>query len=435
MEQNERERGVLQYIDDHRDELFGMLLRLLAVPSENRRAQGDELACAEAVRGMYLELGLETELYFPDDYVRDHPEFLPGRGTDKRPNVRGVLRGSEGARSVMLAAHTDTMPVGDPSAWTRNPLGEVAGGRIYGRGSGDDKCGIAAGAFLLRAFRRLGIRLKQNVVLSAYCDEEYGGGNGSIASCVKYPCDMYINLDGGNGGREVWTCAVGGQVLRIEVHARAPKDTAAPVLEGLWAAKREVERFGRRRDAELNAHPFYAEFRKANTITRILSFRCGSEGVDLSRGFLDFVFYTVSERAAIEAELKQMEDSLRAELGGMGLDVSFYPRSRCFDYIRADENDPSIRLLLQCASEVEGREVVAAGACLSDYFLYYKFGSPVSVTWGVFRDFALPGGAHQPDEYVEADALLNHAKALALFLLRWCGVEEGSRTETCENKL
>jgi len=423
---NERERRALAYIDDHSDELFGDLLRLLAARSENFISDGNEMACAELVRDMYEELGLETELYYPDDCIRGVPDYLPGRGTDHRPNVGGVLRGSDGARGIMLAAHTDTMPVGDESEWTVNPLGERKDGRIYGRGAGDNKCGVAVGAFLVRALRKLGIRLRQNVVLSAYCDEEYGGGNGSIASCVKYPCDMYINLDGGNGGREIWTCGVGGQAFRIEVAARSVQDTAVPVLEGLWVAKRRVQEFGRRRDAEVCAHPLYGEFCKNNTITRIHAFRCGDRGVGLSSGRLDFVFYTVSERRAIEAELKAVEEGLRAELDRMNLDLAaFAPTSRYFDYVRADESDPSIRLLLECASEVEGHPVVPAGACLTDYFLYYKHGSPLSVTYGIFRDFSLPGGAHQPDEYVEEHALVNHAKALALFLLRWSGCDGG----------
>ena len=47
-------------------------------------------------------------------------------------------------------------------------------------------------AYALKAIIKCGLKLKQGVILSAYCDEEYGGGNGSITSCVKYPCDVYI---------------------------------------------------------------------------------------------------------------------------------------------------------------------------------------------------------------------------------------------------
>ena len=90
----------------------------------------------------------------------------------------------------MLAAHTDTMPAGDPSAWSRPPFeGVVENGRIYGLGACDDKFGIAGGWWALKVLDLLGIRLDRTVVLTAYCDEEFGGGNGALAACLKYPCD------------------------------------------------------------------------------------------------------------------------------------------------------------------------------------------------------------------------------------------------------
>ena len=113
---------------------------------------------------------------------------------------------------------------------------------------------------------------------------------------------------------------------------------------------------------------------------------------------------------------------IRRRLDPMGLDFGgFEPGSRYFDYIAADEDDPSIRLLRDCAEEANGRPVRFAGACLSDYFLYYKYGSPRSVTCGIFREFGLPGGAHRPDEYISCEQFVNLTKALALFILRWCG--------------
>ncbi|NLG38172.1 MAG: M20 family metallopeptidase, partial [Clostridiales bacterium] len=346
-----------------------------------------------------------------------------GRGTDKRPNVGGVYYGTEGKRSVMLAAHLDTMPIGDLSAWTVDPLGgEVRDGKLYGRGSGDNKFGIASGIFLLRALKVLNIQLKQNVVLSAYCDEEYGGGNGSIASCVKYPCDMYINLDGGNSVREIWTCSIGGQVLEAKVAAREPQDSAASVIDGLQVFKGHLEQFGKRRRDELQTHRFYRDSDMQRSALRILSCRCGDAGTNLGRGQMEFVFYTVSERQAIEVELEQMAEAARQDLNAMGLDLApLVPRSRYFDYICADESEPSIQLLLDCASEIAGKPILPAGACLSDYFLYYKHGSPVSVTYGVLRDFKLPGGAHQPDEFIDCNEFVRHTQSLALFLLRWCG--------------
>ncbi|NLD52657.1 MAG: M20 family metallopeptidase [Clostridiales bacterium] len=419
------EERLMAYIDQHKQRMFGMLQQLVAIESVNHVSSGGEANCAPLIEGWYRDLGLETEVYYPDDVMGDHPAHLAGRGTDTRPNVGGLYRGAEGKRCVMLAAHTDTMPIGDRADWRHDPLGgAIVDGKLYGRGSGDNKFGIATGVFLLQALRDLGLRLKQNVALSAYCDEEYGGGNGAIAACVKYPCDMYINLDGGNSDREVWTCAVGGQVLASKLTAREPQDSASLIIDGLTLLRAEVEEFGKRRRAELHAHPLYEGSDMERSAMRILLMQGGDGGTNSSRGELTFVFYTVSEKQQIMDELQQIKDRLGPQLDALGIDWDpFIPQSRYFDYIRADESDPSIRLLIQCASEAEGKPIKSAGSCLSDYFLFYKYGSPLSVSYGILRDFKLEGGAHQPDEFVYLRDFVNHAKAMGLFLLRWCGLE------------
>ena len=62
---------------------------------------------------------------------------------DEYGNVIGVLAFGEGP-TVLLDCHLDTVPVVDPSAWTRNPAGEVLDGRVYGRGTVDMKGPMAA---------------------------------------------------------------------------------------------------------------------------------------------------------------------------------------------------------------------------------------------------------------------------------------------------
>ena len=54
--------------------------------------------------------------------------------------------GARGAnRSFGFNGHTDVVPVGDASAWTRDPFGaEVVDGWMYGRGATDMKSGVAA---------------------------------------------------------------------------------------------------------------------------------------------------------------------------------------------------------------------------------------------------------------------------------------------------
>lgn len=93
-------------------------------------------------------------------------------GTQGAPAVVARREAPAGAPSVVLYAHHDVQPVGDPALWNTPPFEATQrGDRLFGRGAADDKAGILVH---LTALRLLGDDLGVGAVLFIEGEEEAG---------------------------------------------------------------------------------------------------------------------------------------------------------------------------------------------------------------------------------------------------------------------
>jgi succinyl-diaminopimelate desuccinylase len=84
--------------------------------------------------------------------------------------------------NLLFAGHTDVVPAGNESSWSHPPFaGELAGGKLYGRGAVDMKGGIACfAAAALDYLGATGGALKGSISLLITGDEESVAVNGTV---------------------------------------------------------------------------------------------------------------------------------------------------------------------------------------------------------------------------------------------------------------
>ena len=64
---------------------------------------------------------------------------------DKWGNIIGTIHGTSPGPTLLFDGHTDVVPIRMPDLWDYDPYGgEIADGKIWGRGTADMKGGLAA---------------------------------------------------------------------------------------------------------------------------------------------------------------------------------------------------------------------------------------------------------------------------------------------------
>ena len=112
------------------DKYIEILEQLVEIPSISSLDAYKEnvVESASFVKGLFENLGLEASVVSVDN---------------GQPAVLAKTEVDPGRKTVLLYAHHDVQPVGDEEAWNTDPFNpEIINGRLYGRGSGDDKAGV-----------------------------------------------------------------------------------------------------------------------------------------------------------------------------------------------------------------------------------------------------------------------------------------------------
>lgn len=158
-------------IDARREDLIALTQDLIRMPTINPPGDNYLEICEYLARRLRGQ-GFEIEM------IRAHGAIAD---SDKYPRWNVVARreGKYPGECVHFNSHVDVVEVG--RGWTFDPFGgELADGKIYGRGSCDMKGGLAASIIAVEAFLEVYPNFAGAIEISGTADEE-SGGHGGVA--------------------------------------------------------------------------------------------------------------------------------------------------------------------------------------------------------------------------------------------------------------
>jgi succinyl-diaminopimelate desuccinylase len=409
--------NLFKAIDGRRDELVELTRALIRFPTVNPPGEAYR-PCAEFIGERLRARG------FAVDYV--HAAGTPG-DSERYPRINVIARSSGKAPGpcVHFNSHIDVVQTG--GGWTLDPFAAVVkDGRVYGRGACDMKGGLAASIIAVEALLESAATLPGTLEISGTVDEESGGYGG-----VHYLAERGwfspprvdhviipepLNVDRVCiGHRGVWWA-------EIETHGRMAHGSM-PFL-GDCAVRHMhavVERFERdlypklaARRTDMPVVPSGARHSTLN-INSIHGGQAETSGYpaplvpDSCRMVIDRRLLIEESIDGVKGEVRELLEQLADERAGFSYSIRDIFEVRP---TMADRNGPVARSTAAAIRRVIGRapEFICSPGTYDQKHIDRV---------GKLRDCIAYGPgildlAHQPDEYVVIEDMVNSAKVMAL---------------------
>ena len=419
------EASTLVCVDELAEEMVEFLRQLVRIPTIN--PPGENYAdCANLIGTKLKEFGYETEFVTAEGLPECSAKF-------PRVNVIGRMRGQQSKPTLHFNGHLDVVPPG--AGWTVDPFAAVVrDGRIYGRGVTDQKAGIAASIFAIEAIRRAGLKLAGSVEQSATVDEESGGFAGvaylAERGYFRHEAIDYVVITEPLDYDRI--CLGHRGVYWFEVLTRGRIAHGSMPFLGASAIDR-MARFIAKVDRELKPKlhsrrtrmPVEPEGARSATIN--VNSISGGQPIDalqtpcvadLCRAIFDRRFLLEEGFGEVRGEIVELLERLKID------DEDFRYEMKDLMVVHPTMTAPESELVTTMASAVlssVGKQppLIASPGTYDQKHIVRTGNLKDCIAYG-------PGIldlAHQPDEYVGIQELVDSAKVMALASLRLMGVQ------------
>ena len=404
-----------RHVSAVRDEYVTFFQNLLRIPTPRMQEHDAMHFVADAIRAA----AWDVEVFAGRGEGEPTPDGVP-------INLLARRRGSGGGRSLLLEAHMDTVPPGDPSRWTHGPWsGHIDSGRIFGRGAHDDRGGVVAVCMLAEVLRRLNPEICGNVYLLITTEEEFSCGG--MKAFLDHPScvvpDAHVLVD---GNRDVNTCILGHPgAISFEV-----------LLPGAWGSAQLVDKVCETNPIEL-ASLLICELSDHETAMRELQ-KKSAQGDPWPPAIV-----AVTEIAGGQWLANIPEECLLRGWGNVYPPLTLGQYKQCFEErvrtfaqrhawlrehppmvhwgpleveaMRTPESSELYRMLAE--AHEESFAVPLSGRLIGGWGDMTLLGSPNQLFYGPGRG----GGDHTYDEFYELADLSGVVKTLGQLVRSWCG--------------
>jgi len=415
---------LLDYVDEHATEIVADLAALVRMPSVS--GSDEEIGIQHLLSDRMIAMDLDVDTWqIPLEETLAEPDF-PGVEVDRSEawGVVGRVAGRGSGPSLMLNAHVDVVPPGDPFSWNgADPFsGKVTGNTVEGRGACDMKAGLVASLWAVRSITELNVPLRGDLVLATVVGEEDGGlgtyallrrGWRPDACVIPEPTSL-----------DIAPASAGALTFRITVPGAATH--ASRRLSGVSAIEKFIPIFAglRRLEKERNAikHPLAARWELPIPI-EIGKIAAG----DWASSVPDTLTAEGRIGVAVGEDIPTARRALEEAVGAACQEDSWlrvHPATvewwgGQFASGITDLDSAIISTVQRCHAEVSSSpQMMWATPYGSDLRLMQGMGGVPTIHYG-------PGDAglaHGPREYVSIDELLIATRALALIALDHCGL-------------